>query len=161
MVVKANKWTERERIMVYGGMAMVVAMSAIVFLFIQFVIVEDRFHLSDLWKSEISGFAVARTVLPFLYVVTIVPAAIVGSVAYSRMKRNAFKIKNILLLLALPGEGFLLAAVLLSLFDAVLSKSSLLLQIALIVTSCSVSMVVIAFTTRLKRVHEYIKKNFD
>lgn len=111
---------EEDKIKVIGGTVMAVTISIACFVFAQFFLVEDRLHVSSLLASGVSPFSILRLILPIIYLVLVLPAAVAagGTVAYLR-KRSSDMINTLIILLG-AGGYLLFVALLLTLFDVLL-----------------------------------------
>lgn len=158
---KVGELTERERLFVSAGMAAVAVTLALGIVFIQFFVLEDRLQLSKAFESGSSVFAVVRTAIPAFFVVVFVPLAPIGEFVISRLAKREFRPRNILTLLLLTGEVFVVGAALLTVFDLLFSSQPVLVQFPLMALTLSISLVAMAFSTRIATIQRYLIKTFE
>lgn len=150
--------TEEEKLWVREGIFFVISTFIVIIFSFHFLFME---RLSNAMKSGISGFAALRIILPLVYVFDFLPGAVLGEFTYSRIKRRSFRPKNIFIFAIMFATWLLIAMVLLTAFDLLLPEVSFLTQFPLIALSLSLPTLVLAATSKIKKIRAYVKKAFD
>jgi hypothetical protein len=153
--------TEEEKLWAKEGTIFAIGLGIIGFLSAHFLIVEDILHLSIKIGSGTSAFSALRVIMLIIYVVNLLPGAVLGELAYSRIKKRSFRPRNVLIFAIIFGEGILTMMALLTLFDLFLPNISVLIQFPLIAIIGSISTGIVIATSKIKRVSEFMKKAFE
>ncbi len=152
---------EEQKRLVKAGSLVAIAYSILGVSWLYFFVVSDRFGLREAMLSGTSAFAAARMILPIMYVIWIVPGAVMSESADSWVKKRDFRPRNILFFFAFFGEAVLAMAAFLTLFDLILPKASFLIQFPLIVVSLSMAILVMVLTLEKTGIKSRFKKAFD
>jgi hypothetical protein len=160
--------SEEDKIKVIGGTVMAVTMSITLFVFTQFFLVEDRLHISSLLASGASSFSIMRIILPIIYLVLVLPAALAAGATVFCFRRRFSEISNsqvilggVLLGILMGGGAYLLIVTLfLTLFDVLLSGLPIEVAIILVALALFVPAVIIAQIMRAKQNSKYLKWAF-
>jgi hypothetical protein len=158
MLKKRGEWSEGEKRWAREGTIFVIALFVIGIVTFQFYFID---RVSNAIKSGMSSFAVLRMILPEMYLINFLPGAILGELTWSRIKKRAFKPRNVFILFAMLGEWVLVAAVLLTMFNLLFEQASFLMQFPLIALSLGLSSLIIAATSTIKGINIYVKKAFE
>jgi len=157
---KRGKWTPEERIIVRTGI--IVVIGAWIIIITDFYLLENFISPAfGLKTGSLSLLASLRILLVFFYAIGFFPASILGEFAYHYTRRRAFKPRNILILLIFFAAFVLLAVVLLTLFDTFFAYASDIVQVPLAAVSVSAPILVLAVTSRVKRINAYVGKAFE
>ncbi|MDH5482274.1 MAG: hypothetical protein OEY22_05285 [Candidatus Bathyarchaeota archaeon] len=153
-----REWTEEEKFWVREGlilfMSWFIYTAATSFFGMEYITSEAR-------KSGISLFAAVKMVLLFVYIVDFFPATILIEFAYKRVKKRSFRPLNVFIGMLLFGEAVLVTYALCALFDVLFSHLSYLIQLPLLSICLSIPSVLVAFTSRTRKVSTYLKKAFE
>jgi len=159
---KSGEWSEEERLWAREGSFFVIGLFVIIFVSFPFLFIEGApLSLSDAMRSSTSSFAALRMILPLFYLVWCVPGAVLGEVFYSRIKKRSVRPRNVLIFALMIGEWLLASALLLTLFDILFRDMSFLVQFPLMAVSFSMSMFIMAATSRIRRISDFMKRAFD
>jgi hypothetical protein len=160
MLVDTRGWSEEEKIWVRESLILVAIMTVIGFIdmYLLFTYFAGMLNFKS---GSVSLFAGGRTILLFLFGSFFVPGSVLSEFAYSRIKRRSFRPRNILLFLLMIGGAFLVALLLLTLFDVFFSGLPILVQAPLTAVGVSVGMLMLAAQFRIKRTSDFYMKAFE
>lgn len=159
---KSGEWTEEEKLWAREGSLFVICIFAVmVATFHLLFIGETPFSLTNAMRYNTSSFAAVRMILPLIYLVWLLPGAVLGEVFYSRIKRRRLRPWNFLIFALMIGEWALTSALLLTVFDLLLRDMSILVQFPLMAISFSLSMLITVATMEKTRLKGYLKRTFD
>lgn len=139
---------------------MAVVMSIAFFVFFQVFLVEDWLKHSGLLPSGASPFSGMRIILLAMYLVVILPTALVtgGTVVY--LRRRFSEMLNALIILLMAGEYLLFVTFFLTLFDIFLSGLPIEVAIMLVALALFFPALMIAQIMRAKRNSKYLRWAF-
>jgi len=159
MLKRRNEWTEEEKLMVREGI--IVVIGAFIIVIADFYLLEHVLaRVLNLKQVNSTLFAGIRTLSVVFYVIGFFPGAILCELADSRSKKRSFTPQNILILMVIFGEFILITITLLTLFDVFFQGTSFLIQVPLVAVSISISLLVLAATSKIERINDYVKKAF-
>ncbi|MEM2889684.1 MAG: hypothetical protein QXR42_09495 [Candidatus Bathyarchaeia archaeon] len=155
-----KEWTEEEKRWVREGMIFAISTFTIIIVYLELLgnYLNDALNLKP---GNISLFAFIGIHLVIFYGTVFFLCSALGEFSYSRIKKRSFRPRNILLFLLMFGEFIVVALILLKLFDVFLSELPLLTQAPFASIAVSIPSIVVALTSRIKKVREYVKKAFD
>lgn len=158
---KRKELTEEEKLWVREMTLFVVGISIIGIITAQLIFIQNILHLS-ITINGISGFAATRIIIFVLCIVYFPTGAVLGELAYSRVKKRSFRPRNVLIIPVMLGTWLLMVIALLTTFDLLLSGVSFLIQFPLIAVSGSIpTLILAAATSKIKRINDYVKKTFQ
>lgn len=145
---------------VIGGLVCAGIMLPVLYVFTQYYVVEDRFQISSLWESGMSGFSISRMLLPTLYFVVALPASIPGTVIGAWLTKHSvgFILKSILSVLLLTAAAFGLVALMLTIFDLLFSNLLGAWQIPLIALASSSPLMIIGGMLKTEKTRALLRK---
>jgi len=156
--MRKRQWTREEKVMVRVGL--VVVIGANIIFIIDFYLLENFLFGPLNLRQGMPLFAGFRTLLAVIYVIGFLPASILGEWADSWVKQRSFRPRNVLILLLLLGEFVLVAAGMLTLFDAFLSETSIYVQIPMMAVVLGTSTLMVAANSKIKRINDFVKRAF-
>lgn len=144
--------SEEEKATVITGLVLVISMLLFSFVFLNF--------LGSPLPSGASPFGHMRVILLTMYVVVVIPTALItgGTVVYLRHRFS--EIVNTLIILLMAGGYLLLVTFFLTLFDVFLSGLPIEVAIILVALAFFIPSVIIARLMRAKRNSKYLKWAF-
>jgi len=157
---KTREWTEEEKRVVKEGIIVVVGANII--LVIDFYLLTNfLFDAINLKEGAMSLFAGLRALLFVLYFIGFIPASVLAEAANSYVKKRQFRMSNIFIFLLFFAEFVLLASAISTLSDLTLSNVSMLVQFPLTALNIGISLLVLTATSRVKVIHDFVKRAFD
>jgi len=162
MKLKDELSEEQQKRMVKAGTIFAVAILIIIYVSFYFLFSpQNPFNPSQAINSGVSAFAAMTMILPLIYVAWCFPGVILIEIVDSWVKKRRLKPRNVLILMLLLGELFIITASLFTLFDGILPGISFLIQLPLITASFSAALLITVATMEKTRIKGYVKKAFD
>lgn len=152
--------SHEDKVKVIVGMIVTIILGVISFVFFEVFIRERQIDLSHAWESGTSGFAIIRGFMPLIFLIMIFPVVVISELAISKLLKRSAGLRGMLVLLLLIGGGFTLSVALLTLFDLLFSALPPIQQYPLILVALFIPVITVALTTRVRKIHDYIKQNF-
>lgn len=148
--------SREDKAKVIGGLALVGAGFLGCFLFLRFGF--DRSQIDILWASGMSFFNIVKTIVPSLFLYICLPPCVAASVTSAFVRRRFSDLLMAIFLVSVIGAAFLLAYLLLSLFDLLFSGLELGMQAVFMMLAFMIPSMLFGFVMTRKKVNAYFRK---